>query len=70
MRTSMRNKRPAQAESRSDAPRPPGFEQAPWRAQERVLEEPRPRPEEPLRLAMDEHVVDVPLDGDAILRVR
>jgi hypothetical protein len=35
-----------------------------------VLEEPRSRPEEPLRLAMDEHVVDVPLDGDAILRVR
>jgi hypothetical protein len=35
-----------------------------------VLEEPRPRPEEPLRLAMDQHVVDVPLDGDAILRVR
>ena len=70
MRASMRNKRPTQAESRSDVPRPPGFERAPWRAQERVLEEPRPRPEEPLRLAMDQHVVDVPLDGDAILRVR
>jgi hypothetical protein len=70
MHAPMRNKRPAQAEPRSVTPRSPGFERAPWRAQERVLEEPRSRTEEPLRLAMDEHVVDVPLDGDAILRVR
>jgi len=70
MLASMRNKRPAQAESRSDAPRLPAFERAPWRPQERVLEEPRSRATEPLRLAMGQHVVDVPLDGEAILRVR
>jgi len=69
MQASMRNKRPTQAGSRSEAPRSPGFERTPWLAQERVMEEPRPRPGEPLRLAMDQHVVDVPLDGDAIVRV-
>jgi hypothetical protein len=47
----------------------PSFESAPWVARELVLEEPgQPRQDPPLVLAQNEHVVDAPLDGDAIRR--
>jgi hypothetical protein len=64
----MPHSRPSPAESKESSVRSPAFERTPWLAQELVLEEPRPRPEEPLELAINEHVVDVPLDGEAIVR--
>jgi len=66
----MPHSRPSPVESEADAPRPASFECTPWLAQERVLEEPRPRPSEPLRLAIDGNLVEEPLDGEAIVRVR
>jgi len=67
---SMRHNRPAPAESQGDSLHSTGFECTPWLAQERILEEPRSGAEEPLQLALDEHVVDAPLDGEAIRRTR
>jgi len=64
----MPHSRPLPAESQESSVHSPAFERTPWLAQERVLEEPRKRPEEPLELAINEHVVDVPLDGEAIVR--
>jgi hypothetical protein len=46
----------------------PSFESAPWSPRELLLEEPSRAGESPLRLEQDDHVVDVDLDGDAILR--
>jgi hypothetical protein len=69
MFTSMPHSRPTQIEAQADAVSSTTFECTPWLALERVLEEPRPRPEEPFRLAMDEHMVDDSLDGEAIRRI-
>jgi len=44
------------------------FESAPWSPRELVLEEPRSSGGGPLRLEQNDHVVDVELDGAAILR--
>jgi hypothetical protein len=43
------------------------WEQAPWRATERVVEE-LARPAEPPLQLTDEGVVDAPLDGDSIVK--
>ena len=51
-----------------DTAQAPSFESAPWSPRELVLEEPRRPGETPLRLAQNDHVVDVELDGDAIVR--
>jgi hypothetical protein len=64
----MPHSRPSPAESKESSVRSTTFECTAWLAQERVLEEPRHRPQEPLELAINEHVVDVPLDGEAIVR--
>jgi hypothetical protein len=48
----------------------PSFEASPWVARERVVEEPPRPPEPPVRLANEEHVIDQPLEADAIVRVR
>ena len=69
MRTSMPHGRPTPAEVQPLDKRGASFELTVWLAQERVLEEPRPRPEEPVRLVINENVVDAPLDGEAIVRV-
>jgi hypothetical protein len=53
-----------------EAVRTPAFEQSPWLAREVVLDEPRRDPETPLRLAVNEHLVEVDLDGEAIRRER
>jgi hypothetical protein len=68
MHTSMAHSQPTGVESQASSVRAVSFERTPWLAQERVLEEPRREPEAPLRLEIEEHVIDVPLDGDAILR--
>jgi len=68
MRASMKHARENTVESRREQPRSAGFECVPWIAQERVLDEPRAPLQEPLRLELDEHVVDAALDGEAILR--
>jgi len=64
----MPHSRPSPVESQGDTLRSAAFECTPWLAQERVLEEPRKRPEEPMELAVNEHLVDAPLDGEAIVR--
>jgi hypothetical protein len=64
----MAHSRPSPVESQGDTLRSNTFECTPWLAQERVLEEPRQRSAEPLELAINEHVVDAPLDGEAIVR--
>jgi hypothetical protein len=69
MRASMPHSRATPAESLADAVHSSTFECSPWLAQERVLEEPPARPQEPLRLAINENLVEQPLDGEAILRV-
>jgi hypothetical protein len=69
MLASMPHSRATPAESPADAVRSATFECSPWLAQERVLEEPPARPQEPLRLAVNENLVEQPLDGEAILRV-
>ena len=51
-----------------DDVRSPSWESVPWVAQERSVEEPQRAPEPPLCLS-DEHVIDVPLESAAILRV-
>lgn len=48
----------------------PAFESSPWVARELVIEEPRREPEPPLRLAVNEHLVEVDLDGEAVRRER
>lgn len=53
-----------------EAVRTPAFESSPWVARELVIEEPRREPEPPLRLAVNEHLVEVDLDGEAIRRER
>ncbi len=53
-----------------EAVRTPALESSPWLAREVVLEEPRREPEAPLRLAINEHLVEVELDGEAIRRER
>lgn len=53
-----------------EAARKPAFESSPWVARELVIEEPRREPEPPLRLAVNEHLVEVDLDGEAIRRER
>jgi hypothetical protein len=53
-----------------EAARTPVFERTPWVAREMVLEEPRREPEPPLRLAVNEHLVEATLDGEAIRRER
>lgn len=53
-----------------EAMRTPSFESSPWVARELVVEEPRRQPEPPLRLAVNEHLVEVDLDGEAIRRER
>lgn len=53
-----------------EAVRTPAFESSPWVAREVVLEEPRREPGSPLRLAVNEHLVEVDLDGEAIRRER
>jgi len=68
MRASMKDARTNPVEPRRDEVRSTAFECTPWLAQERVLDEPRARLEEPVRLELDEHVVDAALDGEAILR--
>ena len=70
MRSSMPHSRPSPVESQDAGPRSSSFECTPWLAQERVLDEPRPRPEEPFRLAINDNLVEEPLDGEAIVRVR
>jgi hypothetical protein len=55
-------------ERQPDTAEAPSFESAPWSALELVLEEPRRAAEAALRLEHDDHVVDVELDGDSILR--
>jgi hypothetical protein len=37
----------------------PSFESSPWLAADRTIDEPRRAPEPPLRLAQDDHVVEV-----------
>ena len=64
----MPHRRASPVESQDETIRSTSFECTPWLAQERVLEEPRKRPEDPLELAINEHVVDAPLDGEAIVR--
>jgi len=68
MQPSMKQARADTVEPRRDEARSIAFECVPWITQERVLDEPRARSEDPLRLELDEHVVDAALDGDAILR--
>ena len=51
-----------------DTAQAPSFESAPWFPRELVVEEPRSSGEPPLRLEQNDHVVDVELDSDAILR--
>jgi len=51
-----------------DTAQAPSFESAPWSPRELVLEEPHSSGGAPLRLEQNDHVVDVELDGDAILR--
>ena len=53
-----------------EAARNPPFESSPWLAREVVLEEPRDDPGRPLRLAVNEHLVEVALDGESIRRER
>ena len=53
-----------------EAMRTPAFESSPWVARELVLEEPRRDPEQPLLLAVNEHLVEASLDGEAIRRDR
>jgi hypothetical protein len=65
----MPHSRPTPVEVQVLGDRAVTFERTPWLAQERVLEEPRRRPEEPMQLADDDNVIDVPLDGEAIVRV-
>jgi hypothetical protein len=48
--------------------RTPAFESSPWVAREMVLEEPRREWEPPLQLAVNEHLVEAALDGEAIRR--
>jgi hypothetical protein len=63
----------SQTERRSqpDSAEKPAFESAPWAVREVVVEEPQQAPHDaPLVLAQDDHVVDVALDGEAILRTR
>jgi hypothetical protein len=43
------------------------FESSPWLAADRTVEEPRRAPEPPLRLANDEHEVELQ-EGDSIRR--
>jgi hypothetical protein len=65
----MKHAREDRVEPQREAVRSLAFECVPWVAQERVLDEPpRAALEQPLRLAIDEHVVDAALDGDAIRR--
>lgn len=42
------------------------FESTPWLAADRTVEEPRRAPEPPLRLANDEHVIDMVLETESI----
>jgi len=51
-----------------EALREPSFESSPWVAKELTLEEPRRDPEPPLRLAVNDHLVEEALDGEAIRR--
>ena len=51
-----------------DTAEAPSFESAPWSPRELVLEEPRSSGGAPLRLEQNDHLIDVELDGDAILR--
>jgi hypothetical protein len=51
-----------------EANRTPAFESTPWMPREMALEEPRREPEPPLRLAVNEHLVEAALDGEAIRR--
>lgn len=53
-----------------EAVRTPAFESSPWVAREVVLEDPGREPSPPLRLAVNEHLVEVELDGEAIRRER
>jgi len=49
----------------------PPFESTPWVAREVVLDEPPDlRPEPPLALEQNDHVVDAALDGEAIRRTQ
>ena len=50
-----------------DTAQAPSFESAPWSPRDLVLEDPRRPGEAPLRLVQNDHVVDVELDGDAIV---
>jgi hypothetical protein len=68
MHAPMKHARANPVEPRRDAVRSTAFECIPWLAQERVLDEPRARLSEPVRLELDEHVIDAALDGDAIVR--
>jgi hypothetical protein len=68
MHTPMKHVRANKVEPQREEPRSLGFECVPWVAPERILDEPRARFEEPLRLEIDEHVVEAALDGDAIRR--
>ena len=51
-----------------EAARTPAFESSPWTPREMALEEPARHPEQPLRLAVNEHLVEAALDGEAIRR--
>jgi hypothetical protein len=53
-----------------EAVRTPAFESSPWLAREVIVEEPRREADAPLRLAVNEHLVEVALDGEAIRRER
>jgi hypothetical protein len=53
-----------------EAVRTRAFESSPWVAREVALEDPRREPGPPLRLAVNEHLVEVALDGEAIRRER
>jgi hypothetical protein len=64
----MKDARTNRVEPQPEGVRSLAFECVPWVAWDRVLDEPRARLEEPLRLEFDEHVVDAALDGDAIRR--
>jgi hypothetical protein len=57
-------------QQKPEAARNTSFESSPWLAREVVLEEPRREPGEPLELAVNEHLVEVALDGEAIRRER
>jgi hypothetical protein len=68
MRPSMKRTRIEREQQSLEGPRSLAFECVPWIPPERVLDEPRALEEQPLRLELDEHVVDAALDGDAIRR--